>query len=63
MNDMSIEMQRLFLKEIQEKLSNIDKILNEDCCKVNNYTAHQLVQIHLILSTQDLLNEYAEEEK
>lgn len=60
---MSIEMQRLLLKEIQEKLSNIDRILNKDCCKVNNYTAHQLGQIHLILSMEDLLKEYAEEEK
>ena len=63
MNDMSIDMQRLLLKEIQEKLSNIDRILNEDCCKVNNYTAHQLAQIHLILSAADLFKEYEEKEK
>lgn len=32
---MSIEMQRLLLKEIQEELSNIDSILNKDYEKVS----------------------------
>lgn len=50
---MSIEMQRLLLKEIKEELSNIDRILNEDCCKVDNYTANKLSKIHSILTTRE----------
>ena len=49
---MSIEMQRLLLKEIQEELSNIDRILNEDYCSVNNYTADKLARIHSILTIE-----------
>ena len=49
---MSIEMQRLLLKEIKEELSNIDRILNDDCCRVNDYTANKLSKIHSILTTE-----------
>ena len=45
-------MQRLLLKEIQEELSNIDRILNEDYCSVNNYTADKLARIHSILTIE-----------
>ena len=50
---MSIEMQRLLLKEIKEELSNIDRILNNDCCRVDDYTANQLSKIHSILTTEE----------
>ena len=50
---MSIEMQKLLLKEIKEELSNIDRILNEDCHKVDTYTANQLSKIHSILTTEN----------
>ena len=46
---MSIEMQRLYLKEIQEELSNIDRILNKDCDKVSKKYEEKLVTIHNII--------------
>ena len=49
---MSIEMQRLLLKEIKEELSNIDRILNDDCCCVDDDTANKLSKIHFILTTE-----------
>lgn len=50
---MSIDMQRLLLKEIKEELFNIDRILNEDCCKVDNKTANKLSKIHSILTVEE----------
>lgn len=50
---MSIDMQRLLLKEIKEELSNIDRILNEDCCKVDDCTANKLSKIHSILMAEE----------
>lgn len=49
---MGIKMQRLLLEEIKEELSNIDRILNEDRCKVDDYTADKLSRIHSILLTE-----------
>jgi len=46
-------MQRLLLKEIKEELSNIDRILNEDCCKVDDYTANKLSKMYSILTAEE----------
>ena len=50
---MSIEMQRLLLEEIQKELSNIDRILNIDYCRVDDNTSNKLSKIHSILTTKD----------
>lgn len=46
---MSIEMQRLLLKEIQEELANIDRILNEDYDRVSKECEEKLMSIHNII--------------
>ena len=46
---MSIEMQRLLLKEIQEELSNIDRILNKDLCKLSDEYTKDLETVHKLL--------------
>ena len=50
---MSIEMQRLYLKEILEELSNIDRILNEDYCRVSKEYEEKLVTIHTIIREEE----------
>lgn len=46
---MSIEMQRLILKEIQEELSNIDRILNDDHCSVTKECQEKLKKVHELI--------------
>lgn len=45
-------MQRLLLKEIQEELSNIDRILNEDYEKVSKECEEKLITICNIISKE-----------
>ena len=49
---MSIEMPRLILKEIQEELSNIDRILNEDYEKVSKECEKKLIKILNVISEE-----------
>ena len=42
-------MQRLYLKEIIEELSNIDRILNKEYVKVSKECEEKLVTIHNII--------------
>ena len=50
---MSIEMQRLILKEILCELKNLDRIINDDCCVVNKETEVKLFKIHRLLTEDE----------
>ncbi len=50
---MSIEMQRLVLKEILDKLQNYDRILNKDYDELNTETCRKLSHIHTYLLNED----------
>lgn len=50
---MSIEMQRLYLKEIVEELSDIDRILNREYNKISKKWEEKLVEIHHIVKEED----------
>ena len=46
---MTLEMQRLYLKEILDVLNNYDRIMNKDCSKIKDEIMNDLVDIHSIL--------------
>ena len=43
---MTLEMQRLYLKELMEEINNIDRIMNSDGDKVNDATMDIIVRFH-----------------
>ena len=53
---MTLEMQRLYLKEILDELSNYNRILNDDCSRVNEDSVNRLVAVHSILTSPYPLN-------
>ena len=50
---MSLEMQRLVLKEIMEELKNYDRILNSDNDRLNIETCKKLLFVHDYLLDED----------
>lgn len=47
---MSIEMQRLMLKEVIEQIEQYNNILNKDCSKVSPEASEKLKKVHEILT-------------